>query len=317
MDEPIIVSAKTFVRAETDRYFTQLSTGVGLAKFFHIRQPTPVDAQGVVRMNRDTLYSLAVLDLDAAPATIVVPDTGERFCSLQIIDQDHFTPFVHYGPGEVVVDHSTVETRYGAALLRILVDAEDPTDIAAVQALQDTATVVQVDKGSLELPNWDSVTLDAIRGTLSAVAAGLGSFDRGFGPRGGVDPVAHLIATAVGWGGNPVADAMYVPGFPSNGDGQQAYRLELADVPVDGFWSISVYNAEGFFEPNAANRYSVNNLTAAAETDGRVIVSFGGDPSSPNWLPITRGWNYVARLYRPRPEVLDGTWVFPQPVPVS
>ena len=50
-------------------------------------------------------------------------------------------------------------------------------------------------------------------------------------------------------------------------------------------------------------------------------MQFGGTPSDevPNRLPITDGWNYVVRRYRPRPEVLDESWTFPtaQPVPVS
>ncbi len=82
-----------------------------------------------------------------------------------------------------------------------------------------------------------------------------------------------------------------------------------SDVPVDGFWSISVYNAEGFFEPNERGAYSVNNLTSVPNPDGSVTVCFGG--SGPNSIPITDGWNYLVRLYRPRPEILSGDWRFP------
>ena len=88
------------------------------------------------------------------------------------------------------------------------------------------------------------------------------------------------------------------------------YELTVADdVPVDGFWSISVYNAEGFFEPNEQGAYSVNNITAARNDDGSVTVRFGG--SGDNSLPVTEGWNYLVRLYRPRPEILTGAWNFP------
>ena len=45
--------------------------------------------------------------------------------------------------------------------------------------------------------------------------------------------------------------------------------------------------------------------------DGSVTVHFGGDDDRPNLLPIVDGWNYTVRLYRPRPEVLDGSWQFP------
>jgi len=80
-------------------------------------------------------------------------------------------------------------------------------------------------------------------------------------------------------------------------------------VPVDGFWSISLYNAEGYFEKNNQNAYSINNLTAKKDADGSVTVQFGGcDGKATNCLPIMPGWNYIVRLYRPRKEVLDGTW---------
>ena len=87
---------------------------------------------------------------------------------------------------------------------------------------------------------------------------------------------------------------------------------------MDAFWSISVYNAMGYFEPNKENSYSVNNLTAKKNADGSVSIQFGGaaDGAS-NYLPITPGWNYTVRLYRPRKEILDGTWQFPEPQAVK
>jgi hypothetical protein len=84
-------------------------------------------------------------------------------------------------------------------------------------------------------------------------------------------------------------------------------------VPVDGFWSITVYNADGYFERNPRGAYSVNNITAARNDDGSVTVRFGGDGDlERNSLPIAEGWNYLVRLYRPRPEILSGAWTFPQ-----
>ena len=82
-------------------------------------------------------------------------------------------------------------------------------------------------------------------------------------------------------------------------------------MPVDGFWSISVYNADGYVEPNERGAYSVNNITAARNEDGSVTVRFGGDGDPErNSLPIVEGWNHLVRLYRPRPEIIDGTWTF-------
>ena len=96
------------------------------------------------------------------------------------------------------------------------------------------------------------------------------------------------------------------------------YKLNVKDVPVDGFWSISVYNAQGFFENNALNAYTLNNITAKKDGDGSVAIQFGGcDGKIPNCLPITKGWNYMVRLYRPRAEILNGKFKFPEAQPSS
>ena len=65
--------------------------------------------------------------------------------------------------------------------------------------------------------------------------------------------------------GNPDTAAMYVSGYPKENDGKTPYMLTLQDVPVDGFWSVSVYNKEGFFEKNPQNMYSLNSLTARSD----------------------------------------------------
>ena len=138
-----------------------------------------------------------------------------------------------------------------------------------------------------------------------------------FGGRDEVDPVRHLVGTAMAWGGNPERDAVYLNITPPQNDGKTVHRLTVEDVPVDAFWSISVYNAQGYFEKNSTNAYTLNNLTAEKNQDGSVTVQFGGcDGKSPNCLPITSGWNYIVRLYRPRAEILNGTWEFPEAQPV-
>ncbi|WP_258396855.1 DUF1214 domain-containing protein [Cupriavidus alkaliphilus] len=94
-------------------------------------------------------------------------------------------------------------------------------------------------------------------------------------------------------------------------------RPGLAPAPC-AFWSVSVYNAAGYFQKNPANAYTVNNLTAKKGGDGAIAIQFGGcDGQVPNWLPVVEGWNYTVRRYRTRAEVLSGAWNFPQPQPVN
>jgi hypothetical protein len=318
-DDPknILVTVENFGRAESDLYFGGVVRKDGFGKLEHNREPTPIDKQTVIRMNRDTLYSGAVFDLDAGPVTIALPDAGKRFMSMQVIDEDQYCPAVFYGAGKHTLTREEIGTRYVLTAVRMLIDPANPTDAEEVHKLQDAIKVEQKSSGKFEVPNWDPVSQKKIRDALLILGETLPDSKRMFGTKAEVDPVRHLIGTAMAWGGNPEKDAIYLNVTPKENDGKATYRLTVKDVPVAGFWSISVYNAMGYFEPNKENAYTLNNLTAKKEPDGSITVQFGScDGKTPNCLPIVPGWNYIVRLYRPRKEILDGTWKFPEAQPV-
>jgi hypothetical protein len=101
-------------------------------------------------------------------------------------------------------------------------------------------------------------------------------------------------------------------------DGTTVYKLNVKNVPVDAFWSVSLYNAEGYYEKNPDDAYSINSITGKESPDGSIAIQFGGcDGKIPNCLPIMKGWNYTVRLYRPCAEILNGTWKFPEAKPVG
>jgi len=314
---PIHVSPDNFIRAETDMYFGNIAGTGGLGRFVHFRELSPLDNQLVVRQNRDTLYSPVLFDLDAGPVTVTLPDAGDRFMSMQVITEDHYVPEVIYTAGSHTFTGEDIGTRYVALPLRILVNPNDPADLDAVHALQDAVTVRQDSPGSFEIPDWDPVSQKQVRDALIALFATLPDSKGMFGPEGEVEPVRRLIGAAAAWGGNPEKDALYLTVNPPQNDGTTVHRLTVPDVPVDGFWSVTVYNKDGYFTENPQNAYSLNNIVVAKESDGSVEIQFGGcDGSRANCLPITPGWNYLVRLYRPRAEVLDGSWTFPQAQPV-
>jgi uncharacterized protein (TIGR03066 family) len=317
-DKTVPVTAENFRRAESDLYFAAVVKKDGFGKFEHNREPTPIDKQTVIRMNRDTLYSGAVFDLDAGPVTITLPDAGKRFLSMQVIDEDQYVLAVVYGAGKYTYTREQIGTRYVLMAVRTLIDPANPKDLEEVHKLQDAIKVEQKGPGKFEVPRWDQASQKKVRDALLVLGSTLPDSRRMFGTKDQVDPVRHLIGTAMAWGGNPEKDAIYFNSTPSKNDGQTVYRLTVKDVPVDAFWSISVYNAEGYFQPNKENAYTLNNLTAKKEADGSVVIQFGGcDGKTPNCLPITPGWNYLVRLYRPRKEILDGTWKFPEAQPVA
>jgi len=313
----VLVTADNFIRAESDLYFGNIVGDGGFGKLTHIRELTPLDKQLVVRSNRDTLYSAGVFDLDAGPVTITMPDPGGRFMSMQVITEDHYVPAVFYGQGEHTLTRDDIGTRYVAVAIRTLVNPNDEADLDDVHALQDAIAVQQDDAGSFEIPDWDPVSQEAVRDALLQLAATLPDSKKMFGTKDDTDPVRRLIGSAAAWGGNPEKDAIYFSVHPAENDGAKVYRISVGQVPVDGFWSVTIYNNDGYFTPNPQNAYSLNDITARRGTGGIITIQFGGcDAATPNCLPITPGWNYLVRLYRPRDEILSGEWTFPEAQPI-
>ncbi|TPI39155.1 DUF1254 domain-containing protein [Mesorhizobium sp. B3-1-9] len=313
------VTFENYNRAQTDVYFAGVVKSGGFGKFRHGRELAPPVQQGIVRPNRDTLYSFVIVDLDAGPATITLPDAGRRFMGLQVVNEDQYSRATFYDAGSYTLTRDTIGTRYAIAVVRFLVNYTNKTDIEQVHALQDTVQFSQEGTGTFDVPNWDEASLKKVQAALLQLGTTVSDTRRMFGAtEDQVDPVKHLIGSAMLWGGAPEKDSLYLPTTPARNDGATIHELTVGEVPVDGFWSLTVYNKEGYLQPNKDNAYSVNSLTAKKGADGAVSIQFGGcDGQVLNCLPITPGWNYTVRLFRPRAEIIDGRWLFPLARPES
>ncbi|MHC5011708.1 MAG: DUF1214 domain-containing protein [Planctomycetota bacterium] len=307
------VTASNYVRAESDfqmrGYVEKLDC---FGKLVHSREPYDVNNQVTVRGNRDTLYSFGVFDL-SSPLTVTLPEPKGRYQSLMIVSQDHSIT-AEYGPREVALTQDVVGTRYVLLTVRTFMDPNDEVDLRAAHRLQDEIRTEQADEGRFELPAWKQDEVEEVRNAIMVVASTVSDTSKMFGEKEDLDPVYWMLGAALGWGGLPAAAAAYVNVVPEKNDGKTAYTLTVRDVPVDAFWSVTVYDREGWMPVNEYDAYSFNSVTAAEDADGSTTIHFGGDPDQPNFLPIVEGWNYIVRLYRPREEILDGTWSFPQPV---
>lgn len=309
------VTAHNYVRAESDSQMKGYIKNLGcFGKLVHLRQAYDVKNQVTVRANRDTLYSLGVFDLHT-PLTVILPNPKSRYQSMMVVSQDHSIE-AFYGPGEVTLTEGSVGTRYAFVIFRTFMDPNDESDMQAAHQLQDEIRIRQADTGSFDIPDWKKDEVEETREAIMVVASMITDASLCFGKKEELDPVYWLIGAAYGWGGLPASVATYVNVVPEKNDGQTAYTLTAKDVPVDGFWSVTLYDAEGWMPINPYNAYSFNNITAQKNEDGSITIHFGGDPNQPNYLPIVPGWNYIVRLYKPHEEILNGTWKFPDPVEV-
>jgi len=128
----------------------------------------------------------------------------------------------------------------------------------------------------------------------------------------------------IGLGANQVDDAIYPmavsdgDGQPVDGDNDYVMHFSKAELPpVEAFWSITMYDAEGFQAANPLNRFAIGDRDPLKyDADGSLDLylqngSPGADKES-NWLPAPRGkLGITMRLYAPKPEVADGRWVPP------
>jgi hypothetical protein len=314
-----LVTVENYNRGQSDVNFAGVAANGGFGKFRHGRELAPVVQQGIVRPNRDTLYSFAILDLDADPATITLPDAGGRYMGMQVVNEDQYTVATYYGAGNHFLTRKMAGTRYVIVVVRFLVDFSSPDDVRKVHDLQDAITLSQQRPGRFEIPDWDRASLRKVQAALQQLGTTVRDTRGMFGADATeVDPVKHLIGTAMLWGGNPAKDGLYLPITPDRNDGNTLYTLSVRDIPVDGFWSLTVYNSAGYLQTNSDNVYSVNSLTAQRDSTGAIHIQFGGcNGHIQNCLPIVAGWNYTVRLFRPRAQILDGSWKFPLAQPMN
>ena len=312
--EPVTI--ENFARAETDTYIraNMAAAGVEVGELSHLRSTITPENQTVIRQNQDTLYSGIVLDL-TEPAAITLPDIGGRYQSMHVISQDHYM-YVVSEPGDYELTQEEVGTRFAMVNFRTFVDPADPEDVAAAQAAQDGIAVAGGGEGPFEAPDWNQKDLTTARQALSTLSElGFNSL-YAYGREDEVKPVDFLVGAAAGWGGLPAYGAMYVIESVDANDGNTPHVLNVKDVPVSAFWSLTVYTAEGYLGSNELGVNSYNSVTAERDPDGSITLHFGGcEDRRMNCIPITPGWSYTVRLYEPKDEIIQGSWSFPKPAP--
>ncbi len=313
------ITIQNLVRAESDTMFRMgmKENNIGIGEIAHHREVVSAKApQPIIRPNQDTLYSAAIVDL-SEPVTVTLPEGDGRFQSVLVISQDHYN-FAYAKPGAYKLTEEEVGTRFAMLLFRTFVDAGDPDDAARAHAVQDGIVIKGGGKGPFEAPNWDLEALAKARKAVNDLAAAVGlDASKAYGRKDEIDPLGHLIGIA-GWAGQPATTASAFVDAVDMNDGKTPHVVTLRDVPVDAFWSITIYDADGFLAPNDLNRNSYNNTSATPNDDGSYTIHFGAcEDGRINCIPITPGWNYTVRLYQPRQEILDGSWTFPSIEPVK
>jgi hypothetical protein len=309
------VTPETYIRAESDRQFGVVAKMAGgVNRFYHFRRPTPLDKQNVVRMNRDTLYSMGILDTSKG-ATLTVPELPkDRYASVYLVDNDHYCPFVIYSTGTHELPR---DTQYLGVGVRIQVfNPKDENEIALINKLQDQFIIKANSAEPLPDFKWDLQSLKALTDQFEKESTRYSSWKGMMGPRGKVDEKTRHIAAAAAWGLFPEWDATYL-NYSGGHDDRVCHKATYQVPENDAFWSITVYGNDGFMK---SDNNIVNSSTVKLNADGTFTVYFGSVETCgevPNRLDTTEGWNFLMRIYRPGNSVLEGAYKLPEAKPVK
>jgi hypothetical protein len=304
------VTPETYIRAETDRSFRNIVqlNGGAINTFYHFREPTPLDKQTVVRMNKDTLYSGAIVDTSGGAAVTLPQVPDGRYMSILLVDNDHYCPAVFYTLG---VHDLPKDTKYLGVFVRTQIfNPDDPAEIAVVNTLQDQVVIKAKSADPLPSLKWDPASLKARTEQYEKDSLQYSSWKGMMGPRGKVDETTRHIAAAAAWGLFPEWDATYL-NYKGVGDPKGCQKASYRVPENKAFWSITVYGEDGYMK---SENSILNGGNVKLNDDGSFTAYFGskeacGDVA--NRLDVSDGWNFLMRIYRPGPSVLDGSYKLP------
>ena len=302
------VTPETYPTDETSRQLLKAQDLAGVNNFNHKRQLTPTDMQPVVRMNRDTYYSMAIIDVSKG-ASITLPEIPEgKYMSIQPVTEDHRIQAMKYGPGTFDL------TTHTGTHLYVIVRLDATFSEAEVKEIQNEMSINANSNNTFTAIPVDEESFTAVENALKAkmpfvlkrdgVDALKGTFTD---PRDSSNELftqeKYELGAALGWGGAQMVDNIYE--LSGNYSADRCYQMTFEDPKNLAFWSITVYDKNGFMFNDLAN-YSSN--TAQANADGTYTISFGCDEDAPNNIEIANPsgeFNIAVRHYQPSKRVFE------------
>ena len=296
------MSAKEYIQSETRAFFADFIGRSGLNKFFHFPGLSSAEDKWVVSPNNDTVYSVAIVNATEG-FTVSMPETGDRFISIQIIDENHMTPFYLYGGGERKFSADQFETDYVVVGIRTGTDASDADVKYILEELHPKYQIVGAkEEDKMVRPDIETMkkvrvplikqydTLPDTFGTMQKKTSDVDDWEK------------FTYVTAGAWGLSAEENAMYKPYAKTGVKGGDCYKATYQKVPAEAFFSITAYGPDKYLMSNDYNVVSTNQGLKSNE-DGSFTVSFGGmncKDLAPNFLYTPKdNWAFLMRAYKP------------------
>jgi len=287
----------------------------------HHRTPMPLNEQPAPLMNRDTVYSFAILD-GGGDVAITLPPNDGRYMSLHVMEHNHVTYKVFYGPGRYVLPASKT-TDFFYANVRMQVNPNDPADVKKVNDYQDQLKIEYLNgyqPKSFKVTNWNMDEFNKVRAYYVEQAQKEGVT----GTMGTVDNPVSLEArnrgVAIATGLLPDKDAIYLTEKHDVEMGK-IYKAtfavpEMAN-PKLGFYSVTMYGDDQYLKTDKGS--ILNNHEIKLNPGGKTFdvyfvpeAEFGKGKHANELLYPTAPFWTCTRIYMPGKSVLDKQYQLPE-----
>jgi hypothetical protein len=313
------MTAKDYIQAESRAFFADFLGRSGLNTFFHFTGLSTAADTWVVSPNNDTIYSIATVNATNG-FTVEIPEVGDRFVSVQIITENHMTPFYYYDGGARTFSADDFDTDFVAVGVRMGTDgtAEDVAYVTEVLQPQYKIT------GAAEEDALIRPDLDLLAQVRAPLVAAYNTLPSSFGAmkkrtEDVKDWEYFTYVTAGAWGLSEDENAMYAIGGPENAEGGKCYVATFPPVPAEAFYSITLYGPSLYLMTDKDNIIS-SNRGVVTNDDGSFTVSFGAEECrglAPNYGNTPEdGWSFLLRAYRPDVEEFK-QYQMPEILPVE
>ena len=296
----IPVTEKNYTDAEAEYNFLKWKNKDAMNKLFHLTQLTPAGVMPTIRMNRDTLYSAALVDASNG-FTIHMPDQG-IFTSVLIIDQKGYSQDYIWklGTHKITIDKTNGDFVW--VLFRI--GLEQGID----KARKAQKTVAIADMGNkVWLPkNYDKNQYHKLHDQYMNEAIDSGMFLQYGYDASRIDMKTKSLSDAAGWGGMDFGVNNYQ--ISKNMSGDNCYSTTFEDPLADEFWSFTMYDKDGWLLP-VDEENVLNSRDAVANKDGTYTVRFNCGKNTANNLQTNeKVFGFAWRVYGSSYKVKSGLW---------
>lgn len=320
--EAEIVTLENFVQAESTHYFHKNAqeNNVAVNEISHQRMMASIDVQDIIRMNQDTAYSIALVDVSEG-VTVTLPKT-DLYMSALFIDINHLNPTVIYAGESITLSKDDLTAgEHAYILFRTAQRTYDEAGQKEMNLLQDQIKIEANASNVFVGTTYDQDSLNEVRNQLiQRVLKGdlSGRVHTAAGKNWeSVDKDAHLMAAAAGWALFPAEHAMYTSYIPGQGQSGCTY-FTIDTPPLDyaglGFFSVTTYDATGWI---VEREFALNNNQAEQNKDGTWTFHFQTKDAechvgAKNVIDVQAGWSGIFRMYKPTStaEALEYTTAF-------